>query len=61
MMTLPNGDQLLVDEEGTLKGLPTNPDATTLVATEGGPRMLAAFGGEVVGPALLLRGKGRWT
>lgn len=48
MVSLSNGDQLLVDEDGLSKNLPINPDATALV------------GGLIVGPALLLRGTARW-
>jgi hypothetical protein len=49
MITLPNGDQLLVDEEGLLKNLPVNMDATI------------AANRLIVGPALLLEGDARWT
>ena len=49
MMTLPNGDQLLVNEEGGVYGLPVNPEASVLAGTF------------IVGPVALLQGKGRWT
>ncbi len=29
-ITFPNGDYLIINEEGKLKGLPLNPEATTL-------------------------------
>jgi hypothetical protein len=48
MQTLPNGDQLLIDEDGRMKALDYNPEASEL------------FGGLIVGPALLLKGKARW-
>lgn len=48
MQTLPNGDQLLIDEDGKMKGLTKNYQASFLLG------ML------VVGPALLLRGDARW-
>ena len=49
MQTLPNGDQLLMDEDGKSKGLRANPEATALLGWD-----------TVVGPALLLKGKARW-
>jgi len=48
MQTLPNGDQLLIDEDGGMKGLTKNHQASFLL------------GMVVVGPALLLRGDARW-
>lgn len=49
LVTLPGGDQLLVNEEGLLRGLDYNPAASDLT------------GGHIVGPAILLQGKARWT
>ena len=48
MVTLPNGDQMLVNEEGRLKGLPVNPVASQLA------------GKLLVGNAVLLKGDARW-
>lgn len=48
LVELDNGDQLLVNEEGLLLGLPLNTWATSLV------------GRRIVGRALLLQGKARW-
>jgi hypothetical protein len=45
---LPNGDQMLVAEEGLLKQLPVNPQATFLA------------GKMIVGNALVLRGGAKW-
>jgi len=48
LMTLANGDQLLFDEEGQLKGLDLNLEASELA------------GQPIVGSALLLQGSARW-
>jgi hypothetical protein len=48
LVTLANGDQLLVDEEGLLKQLPVNFEASELA------------GVALVGDALLLQGGARW-
>ena len=48
LVTLANGDQLLVDEEGLLKQLPLNFEASELA------------GRPLVGDALLLQGGARW-
>ena len=48
LLELPNGDQLLVDEEGLLKNLPVNFEASEL------------YGHVLVGDALVLRGAARW-
>jgi hypothetical protein len=48
LITLANGDQLLFDEEGRLKGLELNFDASELA------------GQPIVGDALLLQGAARW-
>jgi len=42
------GAQLVVDEEGALKGLPTNSVASQL------------YGGLICGPAMVLRGEAKW-
>ena len=49
LMTLANGDQLLFDEEGQLKGLELNVEASELA------------GQPIVGDALVLQGGARWT
>ena len=41
--------QILVNEEGLLRGLPFNEHATELCGTG------------IVGPAIILKGKARWT
>ncbi len=47
--TLDDGSQLLIDEDGRGKRLPLNIPASTLA------------GFSVLGPAVLLRGKSRWS
>ena len=49
LVTLDNEDQLLVNEEGLLLGLPSNPWASAL------------SGRRIVGRAVLLQGAARWT
>lgn len=49
MLRLHTGDQLLVNEEGQLRGLPHNAEASRLA------------GRPVVGNAMLLAGAARWT
>lgn len=49
MITLDDGDQLLVDEDGRIKGLPVNSIATLIAK-----RL-------IVGRALLLCGEARWS
>jgi hypothetical protein len=44
-----SGTQLIVDEEGALKDLPLNPFASQL------------YGGPIAGPAMVLKGKAKWT
>lgn len=48
MVSLPNGDQMLVNEEGLMRGMAPNMDASRLAGTI------------IVGPALVLIGKARW-
>jgi hypothetical protein len=55
-ITFPNGDYLIINEEGKLKGLPLNPEAT---------KDKYAFGYDdfVVGPAILIKANAlkRWA
>ncbi len=51
MLTLENGDQMLMDEDGRLKKLPINVSATKR----------AKEYGNVVGSVLILVGPARWT
>jgi len=57
-VTFPNGDLLLLNEEGKLMGLPLNPEATALWRTHF-TKETHAFGYDdfVVGPAILIRAK----
>jgi hypothetical protein len=48
MLTLANGDQMLVNEEGLIHNLPHNPIASALA------------GRNLVGNAVLLKGEARW-
>jgi hypothetical protein len=57
LVTLNNGDQLLVNEEGLLSDLPFNVYATHL-ATEKSNCFLAEHG--IRGNAVLLKGSARW-
>lgn len=50
-----NGDQLLINEEGKLLSLEVNNEATKLWVDNYGPSDV------IVGDALLLKGKARWT
>lgn len=56
VVALPNGDQLVVNEEGKLKGLPVNPVATALFR-EAFPDIPDV----IVGRAVLLTGRNRLT
>ena len=63
-ITFPNGDLLLINEEGKLINLPLNPEATALWrATFTADKY--AFGSDdfVVGPAILIKAKAlkRWA
>ena len=55
-VTFPNGDLLLLNEEGKLMGLPLNPEATTLWRTHF-TKETHAFGYDdfVVGPAMVIQ------
>jgi len=49
LMTLPNGDQLLFNEDGRAKKFPRNEEASRLARLQ------------IVGPALLLQRSARWV
>ena len=52
----PNGDYLIINEEGKLMGLPLNPEATTLWrATFTKNKYLFGYDDFVVGPAILIK------
>ena len=52
----PNGDLLLLNEEGKLMGLPLNPEATTLwKATFDNDNYVTGRNDFVVGPAILIK------
>ena len=52
----PNGDYLIINEEGKLMGLPLNPEATTLWrATFTKDKYLFGYDDFVVGPAILIK------
>ena len=55
-ITFPNGDLLIVNEEGKLMGLPLNPEATALWRTHF-TKETHAFGYDdfVVGPAMVIQ------
>tara|TARA_R100001129_G_scaffold171045_1_gene141006 strand:+ start:270 stop:572 length:303 start_codon:yes stop_codon:yes gene_type:complete len=55
-ITFPNGDYLIINEEGKLKNLPLNPEATTLWRSTFTADKYA-FGSNdfVVGPAILIK------
>ena len=55
-ISLPNGDYLLVNEEGKLMNLPLNPEATTLWrATFDNDNFVTGRKDFVVGPAILIK------
>ena len=55
-ITLPNGDYLIVNEEGKLKDLPLNPEATALwKATFDNDQYITGLNDFVVGPAILIK------
>ena len=52
----PNGDYMIMNEEGKLMGLPLNPEATTLWrATFTKDKYLWGYDDVVVGPAILIK------
>ena len=55
-ITFPNGDYLIINEEGKLMGLPLNPEATALWrATFTKDKYLFGYDDFVVGPAILIK------
>ena len=63
-ITFPNGDYLIINEEGKLKGLPLNPEATALWrATFDNDNYITGRKDFVVGPAILIKAKAlkRWA
>ena len=63
-ITFPNGDLLLINEEGKLINLPLNPEATALWrATFAKDKYLFGHDDFVVGPAILIKAKAlkRWA
>ena len=55
-ITFPNGDYLIINEEGKLIGLPLNPEATTLWrATFDNDNFVTGRKDFVVGPAILIK------
>ena len=55
-ITFPNGDYLIINEEGKLMGLPLNPEATTLwKATFDNDNYVTGRNDFVVGPAILIK------
>ena len=56
VVQFPNGDLLLLNEEGKLMGLPLNPEATTLWrATFDNDNYVTGRKDVVVGPAILIK------
>ena len=57
-ITFPNGDYLIINEEGKLMNLPLNPEATTLWrATFTKDKYAFGYDDFVVGPAILIKKK----
>ena len=57
-ITFPNGDYLIINEEGKLMGLPLNPEATALwKATFDNDNYITGRKDFVVGPAILIKKK----
>ena len=55
-ITFPNGDYLIINEEGKLIGLPLNPEATALWrATFDNDNYITGRDDFVVGPAILIK------
>ena len=64
VVQFPNGDLLLLNEEGKLMGLPLNPEATALWrATFTKDKYLFGYDDFVVGPAILIKKQAlkRWA
>ena len=58
----PNGDYLIVNEEGKLRNLPLNPEATALwKATFDNDNFITGRNDFVVGPAILIKKKAQKT
>ena len=60
----PNGDYMIMNEEGKMMGLPLNPEATTLWrATFDNDNFITGRKDFVVGPAILIKKKAlkRWA
>ena len=63
-ITFPNGDYLIVNEEGKLMGLPLNPEATLLWRTTfDNDNFITGRKDWVAGPAILIKHKAlkRWA
>ena len=63
-ISFPNGDYLIINEEGKLMQLPLNPEATALWrATFTKDKYLYGYDDFVVGPAILIKKKAlkRWA
>ncbi len=63
-ITFPNGDYLIVNEEGKLMGLPLNPEATLLWRTTfDNDNFITGRKDFVAGPAILIKHKAlkRWA
>ena len=63
-ITFPNGDYLIINEEGKIHNLPLNPEATTLWrSTFTKDKYLFGYDDFVVGPAILIKKKAlkRWA
>ena len=63
-ITFPNGDYLIVNEEGKLMGLPLNPEATLLWRTTfDNDNFITGRKDFVAGPAILIKQKAlkRWA
>ena len=57
-ITFPNGDQLIINEEGKLMNLPLNPEATALWrSTFTADKYVFGHDDFVVGPAILIKAK----
>ena len=55
-ISFPNGDYLIINEEGKLMGLPLNPEATALWrATFDNDNFITGRNDFVVGPAILIK------